>query len=153
MRILSIQKGDYVRKRNFAFFKTWKKVYTPVIQIESIAVLDTEGENILINGKYNYRSEDIDSIIIISEAAAEKLKAEWYDKTLFELVEPQNKSIDETCYTTYTGKKTEKKKFENLFELKRVYFQLSHQYPEKKFQMYKCPNCKGYHIGKDEDIK
>jgi len=163
---MHIKKGDHIRKRSFALFRTHKGAYTPCLTIQSInkitkydrksvsmdcIIIDelNDDEDILINGKYYYPDTELSTVVVITDEEYERLRDLWYNKLT--LSEPKNRTIEETCFTTYTGERTEKKKFKTFTQVKHAYFQIINQQPDKTFVMYECPNCNTFHIGKEEE--
>lgn len=149
------EKGQFVKKTNNGLFNVsyemhnkWtphKRKYLPVIEIGTGRYIQAQ-KYWLLNGKFQFKN--LDEIEIISKEEAGKLINFYYS---LKLSEPLNKTIEETCYTSYTGERQEKRKFKTFNELRPSFYQFSINRPEDKFIAYKCPNCGFYHIGRQSE--
>ena len=87
----------------------------------------------------------LDNIIFITKKELDDLYSIYHS---LELSKPVNLSVEETCYTNYSGKRTEKVKVKSRGEIIKTLYLFKMRKPEEKFQAYLCPNCGFYHIGK-----
>lgn len=145
---LPFVKGDFIRKRNNSLFnkgglKGFPDHFVPAIKIKMAIILNHQEQTWLINNRY--KNLFLDNLEIITEEKA--LELENIYKSL-KLSIPENISIEETCFTTYTGERTEKRKFNNEYDVMQALYQMKMNRPNEEFHAYECPNCKFYHIGK-----
>lgn len=57
------------------------------------------------------------------------------------LSESSELSIDQTCFTTYSGDKKPKQQFKRSEKILEVLFQFMMKRPSENFQAYRCPYC------------
>lgn len=140
------KQGDYIKKRSNTFFDVGyngKHSFIPVIEVrQAVKITETK---YLFNNRYCFNN--LDEIIILTKEEAENLIL--FYKSL-KLSEPESLSIEETCFTTYSGKRTEKKKYETEKAVIRILYEFVIDRPGEGFQAYKCPNCNFYHIGRQQ---
>lgn len=145
---LPFKEGDWISKKNYDLFNIgWngKKEYIAVMEVkQAFRIKDNAW---VINNRYYF--EDVNHLKVISKEKAEELILIYKN---LKLTEPESISVDETCYTTYTGEKQEKKKEISEKRILTVLFQKIMQRPTEGFQAYKCPNCGFYHIGRVKNV-
>lgn len=106
----------------------------------------------LINNKYQlYNTKEtkaLDLIEIISEEQAMEINKKFSE---LYLTEPEATSIEETCFTNYSGERQEKVKYNTTKHVLSVLSIFMAKRPDDGFQAYKCPNCGFYHIGRKKE--
>jgi hypothetical protein len=140
---LPFVKGGWIKKSNNTLFNIgWggHVKNTPVIQIKTAVKLTAS--DWLINNRYRNQLETIE-IITIEEAT--RLNNIF---TNLKLSEPESLSIEETCFTTYTGERKPKQTYRNEKHVLSVLYTFLMNRPDEGFIASLCPNCNTYHIGK-----
>lgn len=137
---MAIDKGAWVRKKNFDFFKNFyisgKAEYVPALFITTIK--SCHSGKVTINGE----AYDLDNLVEITEAEAHKLCREYSEMKLSE-----TNPFDLT--NTHIRRDTnEPKKGQSKSNALRLVFTYNHRNPEANLQAYNCPECGEVHVGR-----
>lgn len=140
---LPFKSDDFIRKKNGSLFNMgyFKKRFVPTLLVKH-AYRINESKWIINN---HYYFDSIDDIVIIDLDKHIKLTNLFNE---LKLSEPESLSVEETCYTTYSGARTEKMKYKYEDVVLHSLYRFILTRPDEIFQAYKCPNCDAYHIGR-----
>lgn len=137
---MAIDKGAWVRKKNFDFFKNFyisgKVEYVPALFITTIK--SWKPGKVSINGE----PYDLDNLVEITEAEAHNLCREYSEMKLSE-----TNPFDLT--NTHIRRDTNQpKKGQSKNNALRLVFTYNHRDPESNLQAYNCPECGEVHVGR-----
>lgn len=140
------KKGDLIKKASGGLFKfntfRGKPILSPYDTVRGIQPSKDAG-SIYINGDRYYEPNQP---IIISQIEANELYKEW------ERISKIIPSISNRKHTEFEHIREdngeEKVAYLNKNEARKVLWQYSQKFPEKKFELYICSVCGGIHMGK-----
>lgn len=137
---MAIDKGAWVRKKNFDFFKNFyisgKAEYVPALFITTIK--SCHSGKVTINGE----AYDLENLVEITEEEANKLCREYLE---MKLSEPNPFDLTNTHIRRDTN---EPKKGQTKGAALRLVFTYNHKNPEANLQAYNCPECGEVHVGR-----
>lgn len=137
---MAIDKGSYVRKKNFDFFKNFYLDGTPefVPAIYIVTIKSCHEGKVTINGE----AYPLESLVEVTEAEANALCREYSEMKLSEA------SLDDVTNAHIRRDTGEVKKAQTYGHALRHVFSYNKKNPDAKLQAYKCPECGEIHCGR-----